>query len=66
MSSQFSLIVEAVLRKANLCRDNLGGSSQLQGANFTGADLRGANLSGAEYDRSTVFPLSISGSRGQR
>jgi uncharacterized protein YjbI with pentapeptide repeats len=44
------------LRDADLGRDNLGGSTQLQGANLTGAELRGANLEGAEYDEHTIFP----------
>ncbi len=41
---------------ANLGRDNLGGSSQLQGADLTAAILKGAQLEGAEYDEKTLFP----------
>ncbi len=43
-------------RYANLGRDNLGGSSQLQGANLTDAILNRAILEGAEYDEATRFP----------
>jgi uncharacterized protein YjbI with pentapeptide repeats len=35
---------------------NLGGSTQLQGADLRGADLTGAVLNGAEYDERTQFP----------
>jgi len=47
------------LRNANFGRDNLGGSTQLQGANLTGADVLGANFDGAEYDERTQFPRSF-------
>ncbi len=43
-------------RGANLGRDNLGGGSRLQGADFTGAILNHAKLEGAEYDEQTKFP----------
>ena len=48
--------VRTNFRNANLGRDNLGGSTQLQGANLTGAILNKANLEGAEYDENTLFP----------
>ena len=44
---------------ANLGRDNLGGSSQLQGADLTAAILKGAKLEGAEYDGKTLFPCGF-------
>lgn len=47
---------EAVLCGANLGRDNLGGSTQVPGANFTGADLIAVVWDGAEFDDTTVFP----------
>ncbi|MEP1443180.1 MAG: pentapeptide repeat-containing protein [Hyphomicrobiales bacterium] len=43
-------------RNANLGKDNLGGSSQLQGANLSKAILNRANLEGAEYNDETIFP----------
>jgi uncharacterized protein YjbI with pentapeptide repeats len=54
-----ALLVGANLRSAQLCRDNLGGPTQLQGADLTGADLSAANLEGAEYDSKTKFPSSF-------
>ncbi len=48
--------VGADLRDANLGKDNLGGSTQLQGANLRDAKLRGTILTDAEYDDATVFP----------
>jgi uncharacterized protein YjbI with pentapeptide repeats len=39
-----------------LGRDNLRGSTQLQGAILEGAVLEDANLEGAEYKEKTVFP----------
>jgi Pentapeptide repeats (8 copies) len=39
-----------------LGRDNLGGSTQLQGADLTGAIWNGAILKGAEFDNNTKFP----------
>lgn len=46
----------ANLRKVNFGRDNLGGSTQLQGANLDQADTTDANFVGAEYDDRTLFP----------
>lgn len=46
----------ANLMKANFGRDNLGGATQLQGANLSRAQTRGAIFEGAEYDTRTVFP----------
>jgi uncharacterized protein YjbI with pentapeptide repeats len=46
----------ANLMKANFGRDNLGGSTQLQGANLSQAQTRDAIFEGAEYDTRTVFP----------
>ncbi len=43
-------------RNANLGRDNLGGSSRLQGADLSGAIFNRTILEGAEYDESTKFP----------
>ena len=49
-------LVGANLRQANLGLDNLGGATQLQGADLTGAVLNHCNLAGAEYDSDTRFP----------
>lgn len=54
-----TLLVGANLRSAQLCRDSLGGSTRLQGADFSHADLTGANLDGAEYDSQTKFPAGF-------
>jgi len=43
-------------RGANLGKDNLGGCTELQGADLTAALLEGTNLKGAEYDANTKFP----------
>ena len=51
-----ALAVNANFRGARLCRDNLGGATSLQGADFTGAELEGADLNGAKYDKRTKFP----------
>jgi hypothetical protein len=51
-----TLLVGANLRGADLGRDNLGGSTSLQGADLTSAVLDGATLSGATYDYRTIFP----------
>ena len=37
-------------------RDNLGGSTQLQGADLGGATITDCHFCGAEYDASTRFP----------
>lgn len=52
-------LVGANLRDAKLGRDNLGGSTDLQGADLTGAQLHGADLNGAKYDDTTKFPLGF-------
>ena len=49
-------LTKANLKNANLSRDNVGGSTQLQGANLTEATVGGTNFEGAEYDHETVFP----------
>jgi uncharacterized protein YjbI with pentapeptide repeats len=49
----------ANLREAKLCRDNVGGSTDIRGAVFEGADLVGADFTGAEYDKNTVFPAGF-------
>ena len=46
----------ANLRGANLGPDNLGGSTDICGANLARADLSTAILDQAEYDENTVFP----------
>jgi len=48
--------IGANFRGANLGRDNLGGNSQLQGADLTDAILNRACFEGAEYDETTKFP----------
>ena len=52
----------ADLRHANLGIDNLGGSTQLQGADLTNCVVDGASFKGAEYDSSTKFPLGFNAS----
>ena len=49
----------AVLVNAYFGRDNLNGSTSLQGADFTDANLSGANFEGAECDDSTRFPKNF-------
>lgn len=49
----------ANLAGAKLCRDNLGGTTKLQGADFAGANLDGTDLAGAEYDENTRFPAGF-------
>ena len=46
----------AALEGADLGRDNLNGSTSLQGAKFLRANLRYAILEGANYDIDTAFP----------
>lgn len=54
------LLVGANLRNADLSRDNLGGSTSLQGANLTDAVMNRARLTGAKYDDRTIFPRGFS------
>jgi hypothetical protein len=49
----------ANLRSANFGRDNLGGCTQLQGANLQETETRGASFDGAEYDNRTKFPKTL-------
>jgi len=51
--------VGANFRGADLGKDSLGGRSQLQGADFTGAILNHVTLDGAEYDKETKFPTGF-------
>jgi hypothetical protein len=53
-------LVGVNFRNAKLGRDNLGGSTELQGADMTNALLEGASLVGAEYDERTKFPEGFS------
>lgn len=55
-----TVLVGANLRNANLGRDNLGGSTQMHGADLTGAVLHQANLVGVKYDGRTKFPERFS------
>jgi uncharacterized protein YjbI with pentapeptide repeats len=55
--------VGANFRNAYLGLDNLGGSTDLQGADLTDAVLEGANLTGARYDARTKFPRGFSPAR---
>lgn len=55
---------EACLRGANLKNadlgiDNLGGATQLQGADLTDTKLDGVIITRAEYDKKTKFPNSF-------
>lgn len=47
---------DANLHGALLGIDNLGGPTQIQGANFASAELDGADFRGAQYDKRTIFP----------
>ena len=53
-------LVGANLRGAKLCRDALGGTTNLRGADLTDANLDAAELVGAEYDAQTKFPSGFS------
>jgi len=55
-----TMLVGANLRNANLGRDNVRGSTQVHGADLTGAVLHKANLVGATYDGRTKFPERFS------
>jgi len=54
-----TVFVGADLRGALLGIDNLGGATQIQGANFASALLQGADLRGAQYDNRTKFPAGF-------
>jgi len=49
-------LTHADLRNANLGLDNLGGATELHGANLTACKVEGAIFAGAQYDSETVFP----------
>lgn len=49
----------ASLRNAKLCRDNLGGSTDLRDAVFKDAIVTGADFTGAEYNEFTVFHKGV-------
>lgn len=51
-----AILRNACLDGADLGIDNVGGSTCVNGADFTGVDLRHANLRGAVYNQNTVFP----------
>ena len=53
---QDAILVGANLRNAQLGRDNLGGSTHLEGADLTLAQQHGADFNGALYDARTKFP----------
>ena len=55
-----ALLVGTNLRNADLSRDNLGGSTSLQGASLADAVLNRAKLSGAKYGDRTIFPRGFS------
>lgn len=44
------------LADADLSRDNVGGSTDLRGANLDNAVIYNSTFIGAEYDRNTIFP----------
>jgi uncharacterized protein YjbI with pentapeptide repeats len=46
----------ARLIQTNFGRDNLGGATQLQGADLSTAEIRSSVFDGAEYDSRTKFP----------
>ena len=47
------------LTDANFGRDNLGGSTSVQGADFRGANLLGTKFEAARYDSNTRFPAGF-------
>jgi uncharacterized protein YjbI with pentapeptide repeats len=49
----------ADLRGANLGLDNLGGATQLQGANLSTSLVDGTDFTGAKYDSETRFPADF-------
>lgn len=49
----------ADLREADFGRDNLDGSTDLQGANLTSCLIDGANFVGAIYSKETIFPVGF-------
>jgi uncharacterized protein YjbI with pentapeptide repeats len=49
------------LRRARLCLDNVGGRTQLQGANLSGADLRHASIGGADFTGAKLVGADLRG-----
>jgi uncharacterized protein YjbI with pentapeptide repeats len=49
----------ANLRGADLGLDNLGGATQLQGANMLGCEIIEARFTGANYDKTTILPEGL-------
>jgi len=49
----------AQLIHTDFSRDNLGGSTQLQGDDLSGATIRECHFNGAEYNSSTRFPTGF-------
>ena len=48
--------IAANLTNADLSEDNVGGATDLRGANLETAELMGTNFRGARYDQRTAFP----------
>jgi hypothetical protein len=46
----------AHLIRTDLSRDNLGGSTELQGADLSAATIQSCRFDGAQYDSKTRFP----------
>jgi uncharacterized protein YjbI with pentapeptide repeats len=51
-----AIFAGARLIRTDLSRDNLGGSTQLQGADLSAAAVQNCRFEGAEYDLTTKFP----------
>ncbi|WP_197527172.1 pentapeptide repeat-containing protein [Pirellulimonas nuda] len=53
----------ACLVRADLRPNNLGGRTQLQGANLADVSFSGASFTDAEYDHGTVLPKRLDPSK---
>jgi len=51
-----TIFSEARLIRTDFSRDNLGGSTRLQGADLSKAIIQNCIFDGAEYDSKTLFP----------
>jgi len=54
-----ALLANADLRGADLGPDNVGGSTQLQGADLSGCLIEGTRFQNAAYDRTTILPAGL-------
>ena len=51
-----AVLRDTILDGASFGLDNLGGRTQLQGADLSGATVQGTCFDGALYDDVTIFP----------